>query len=565
MIATHEPFYFGIPMIVGNSFHGLMHKIGRYQVEHELGRGAMGIVYRAFDPAIGRRIAIKTIRLDDLGDEKSRATLRERLRREAQSAGILSHPNIVTIYDISEDTHNAYIFMEYVEGATMDQFSRGLPVKDLLSMLEQAAEALDYAHERGIVHRDVKPGILMLNGRQVKVTDFGIARLQHRDSTQSGTLLGTPSYMSPEQISGQEITGAADQYSLGVIAYEFLAGHRPFDNDNLANLLFRITQQPVPPVATLNAATNQVLARVLAKNPAHRYPNCTAFAMALEHALGLEPPKHTPQREISGDEPTVHEAIVEPVAEAVVPLPALNLPEPRKPSVWKPVAGMLFGVGLIVALLWISFVRSSVPEPVESSLVSNAGGEAKPSAMGEKVAEPVVPPVEAPTETKTAEAKMPELKIIPQPIEKTEKSEEAGGTFPIEFVSSPAGAEVLINNGEQDRCAHTPCTLDLPKGEFQVLIRLKGFDDSKRSLKVPGQSRIAADFEKPMGTVVVSSTPEGASVRIDGRDTGQKTPAKMNLSPGTYKLEVILNGLPVQTQEVTVKNGVVQTLAIRWN
>lgn len=544
-------------MIVGNSFHGLMHKIGRYQVEHELGRGAMGIVYRAFDPAIGRRIAIKTIRLDDLGDEKSRATLRERLRREAQSAGILSHPNIVTIYDISEDSANAYIFMEYVEGATMDQFSRGLPVKELLSMLEQAAEALDYAHERGIVHRDVKPGNLMLTGRQLKVTDFGIARLQHRDSTQSGTLLGTPSYMSPEQISGQEITGAADQYSLGVIAYEFLSGNRPFENDNLANLLFRITQQPVPPVATLNAATNQVLARVLSKNPGHRYPNCAAFVAALEQALGLEPPKYTPQRELSGDEPTVHEAIAEPVAEAAIPLPALNRPETQKPSRWKPVAGMLFGAAILVAVLWVSFGGGSTPEPVQSVATTQTPGDLKPSAMGEKVPEPVTPPVEAPTETKA-----PELKIIPKPLEKSGVTDE---TFAVEFYSTPAGAEVLINNGDQDRCAHTPCTLDLPKGEFQVILRLAGFDDHKRTLKVPGQSRVVGDFEKPSGTIVVNSTPTGAKIRVDGRETGQKTPAMLNLAPGIYKVEVIYEGLPTQSQEVTVRNGVIQTLAIQWN
>jgi hypothetical protein len=154
------------------------------------------------------------------------------------------------------------------------------------------------------------------------------------------------------------------------------------------------------------------------------------------------------------------------------------------------------------------------------------------------------------------------LKIIPKPLEKSGVTDE---TFAVEFYSTPAGAEVLINNGDQDRCAHTPCTLDLPKGEFQVILRLAGFDDNKRTLKVPGQSRVVGDFEKPSGTIVVNSTPTGAKIRVDGRETGQKTPAMLNLAPGIYKVEVIYEGLPTQSQEVTVRNGVIQTLAIQWN
>jgi len=545
----HEPFYFGITLIVGNSFHGLMDKIGRYQVEHELGRGAMGIVYRAFDPAIGRRIAIKTIRIDELGDEKSRATLRERLLREAQSAGVLSHPNIVTIYDVSEDTRNAYIFMEYVEGATLDSFARGVPVKDLLMILQQTAEALDYAHGRGIVHRDIKPGNLMLSGRQVKVTDFGIARLLHQDSTQSGNLLGTPSYMSPEQVAGSEITGAADQYALGVIAYEFLAGVKPFENENLANLLYKITQAAVPPVATLNAATNQVLARVLSKVPAHRYANCSAFVAALDHALGLEPPKYTPQREVSENEPTITDV---PIEAPVVVLPPVNLPPPQKPSIWKPVAGMLLGAGVLIGLLWFSFGRRPAPL-VSSSVAPPPAVETKPSAMGEALKP-------AKVEEKTPE---PAVEQSPAPPPQSSGTVSAS-SHEVSFLSTPAGAEVLVNNGEQDRCPKTPCRLLLPEGEFQVSIRLAGFEEAKRNLRVPVQTQLSVEFEKPQGTVVVNSIPSGATVRIDGRDTRQKTPAMLKLSPGKYTLEVVKEGLPLQTQEITVRNGYIQTLAIQW-
>ncbi len=541
-------------MIVGNSFHGLMHKIGRYQVENELGRGAMGIVYRAFDPAIGRRIAIKTIRLDELGDDQVRAILRERLMREAQSAGILSHPNIVTIYDISEDENNAYIFMEYVEGATLDSFSRGIPVSDLLAILEQAAEALDYAHQKGIIHRDIKPGNLMLSGPQLKITDFGIARLQHRDSTQSGSLIGTPSYMSPEQIAGGAITGAADQYGLAVVAYEFLAGVKPFETDNLANLLYRITQMPVPPVARLNAATNQVLARALSKAPEHRYPNCAAFASALEHALGLEGPRHTPQRDASGDEPTMHVTGVDAPAELVIDVPKLvplNLPPPPQHSRWKPVAATLFSAALLIGILWFSFSRGT-SVPVVATLPTAENGAKKPSPMGQNFEAPVlktdpVPGVKAPLETKT------------QPSEPVDIEVHA-----VAFGSNPAGAEILVNEGKQDRCAKTPCSLELPAGEYQLTARLSGFDDLTRKLQAPSQGQVFFEFEKSQGTVIVNSNPSGASVQVNGRDTGQKTPAMLKLSPGKYTLELVKEGLPAQSQEVTVRNGVIQTLAIQW-
>jgi serine/threonine protein kinase len=543
-------------MIVGNSFHGLMHKIGRYQVELELGRGAMGIVYRAFDPAIGRRIAIKTIRLDELGDEQSRTLLKDRLLREAQSAGILSHPNIVTIYDISEDDANAYIFMEYVEGATLDSFARGLPTEDLIYILEQTAAALDYAHERGIIHRDIKPGNLMLSGKQVKITDFGIARLQHRDSTQTGTLLGTPSYMSPEQVAGSEVSGATDQYALGVIAFEFLAGYKPFETDNLANLLYRITQHPVPPVARLNAATNQVLARVLAKSPAHRYPTCTAFVVALEQALGIEAPRHTPQREVSGDEPTILAQAPPALPPENTPvLPPLNLPQqPQPSSPWKAILGSFLAASLLIGVLWWA-LRPTPATPVAPVAPPTATAETtqlKPSAAGEKVDPPVTPPVVEPSTPKTttppAELRQPDAE--PQTVA---------------FSSSPEGAEILINQGQQDRCPKTPCSLELPAGDFQVTAKLPGFEDLQRNLHIPGTTRLQFDFEKPSGTIMVNSNPSGAIVRINGRDSGQKTPAMLKLAPGKYTVEVVKEGLEPQIQDVTVRNGVIQTLAIQWN
>ena len=207
-----------------------MRQVGRYQIGEELGRGAMGVVYKAQDPAIGRVVAIKSIRLSDLTDEDERRRMRDRLFREAQSAGVLSHPNIVTIYDIAEEDGMAYIFMEYVNGPTLEKLlgARYPPEREtLLSLLRQTAGALDYAHRKGIVHRDIKPANIMVHDNAIaKITDFGVARIASQQMTHSGAMMGTPNYMSPEQVEGHPVDGRADQFSLAVVAYEIFTGEK---------------------------------------------------------------------------------------------------------------------------------------------------------------------------------------------------------------------------------------------------------------------------------------------------------------------------------------------------
>src|ERR1700681_2268376 len=206
----------------------------------------MGIVYKALDPAIGRTIAIKSIRLQELTDEAERERLRERLFREAQSAGILSHPGIVTIYDIAEENGMAYIFMEFVNGPPLEKMllREQTPDKEtLLSIFRQTASAVDYAHRKGIIHRDIKPANIMIHeDGTAKVTDFGVAKIISQSMTVAGTMMGTPSYMSPEQVQGGTITGRADQFSLAVIAYEVLTGEKPFAAENLPTLLYKIVR-----------------------------------------------------------------------------------------------------------------------------------------------------------------------------------------------------------------------------------------------------------------------------------------------------------------------------------
>src|SRR5450432_3059279 len=193
-----------------------MDRIGRYRIVKELGRGAMGVVYQAVDPTIGRALAIKTIRLRELDDPGQRARLRERLFREARLAGVLSHPGIVTIYDMEEEDGLAYIAMQFVNGPTLDDLMAGkkpMPPDQIFRVLRQTAAALDFAHQKGIVHRDIKPANIMLDeDGTVKIADFGIAKAGTSGNiTISGTILGTPNYMSPEQVQGTNIDGRSDQ------------------------------------------------------------------------------------------------------------------------------------------------------------------------------------------------------------------------------------------------------------------------------------------------------------------------------------------------------------------
>ncbi len=543
-----------------------MQKIGRYQIEHELGRGAMGVVFRAYDPAIGRRVAVKTIRLDQLADPQAAAQLRERLLREAQSAGILSHPNIVTIYDIAEDSANAYIFMEYVEGATLEEFARGMPVGDLLAILQQAAVGLDYAHSKGIVHRDIKPGNLMLSGPKLKITDFGVARLKKRDSTQSGGLLGTPGYMSPEQIQGGEVSGACDQYSLAVIAYEFLSGTKPFDHDNLATLLFKIAHEQPPPVPNLDFEANGILARALSKAPTARFPSCVAFIEALSLSLGHAVEEATPARPFSGDEPTILAAPPPPLPATTAPtLPPARrsfddtpMPAPKKRA--PAIIGFTVGSLVMALALWYFLEPKPKPVPVANPIEKTPAANppaAKPSAAGDPI-----PPPPATVETLPAS---PANQTEPQAEPATPKGDSAPAVSQVSFTSTPDGAEILIDEGRQDRCPRTPCALELPAGDFKVTGRLKDFSNVNRSLRVPGTSIVHLAFEQASGMLAINTTPPAASIRLDGREILEKTPAMLKLKPGTYKVEVFKDGMPAQARDVTVSNGTVQTLTVKWN
>ena len=269
-----------------------MGKLGRYEVLNELGKGAMGIVYLAKDPVIGRMVAIKTIRVSQGGDDDSESReFRERFVREAQTAGILSHPNIVTIHDIGEDTESrtSFIAMEYIEGRNLKSLlgdKKKFNWDEIADQIAQIAEALDYAHRKGIIHRDIKPAnIIMTTDGKIKITDFGIAKIASSNLTTTGQFLGTPNYMSPEQVSGAPVDGRSDIFSLGVVLYELLTNRKPFLGDNLTAISYKIVHEDFTPPAELSPEVppefNSIVARAMAKDPWNRYQRGKDLALAL--------------------------------------------------------------------------------------------------------------------------------------------------------------------------------------------------------------------------------------------------------------------------------------------
>lgn len=271
---------------------GAPQRLGRYVIERRLGRGAMGAVYLARDPRINRAVALKVIPIEKEFEDEELEEARLRFFREAESAGRLTHPNIITVYDCGEDKHLAYIAMEYLHGISLTQFTNPkklLAPNKALELCARTAEALDYAHNQGVIHRDIKPANLLYSLRQdlLKISDFGVARLTDNNRTKTGIVLGTPMYMSPEQLSAESLTGASDLFSLGVTLYELLVGEVPFKAANIAVLMTKITSDDPAPVSNrrpgVPPSVDAVLFKALAKRPEARFTSGGEMAIALRN------------------------------------------------------------------------------------------------------------------------------------------------------------------------------------------------------------------------------------------------------------------------------------------
>jgi len=546
-------------------------RIGRYVVQGELGRGAMGVVYRAQDPTIGRVVAIKTIRIGQFSDPAELKHVRERMMREAQAAGMLSHNNIVTIYDILEETETAYIFMEYVDGETLEKILLAdTPIDQQLItwILRQAAEALDYAHARGIVHRDIKPANIMVRKDGVaKIADFGIARVQSQSMTQTGQVLGTPNYMSPEQISGKPVDGKADQYSLAVMLYEVLTGEKPFVADSLPTLLFKVVSEMPAPMPrmnpTLSPQIDEVLQRALAKNPADRFSTCSEFVRALERACNATPGWRTlvrgggltqPTQDIQPvlvQQPVVNRPVVLPHAPAPVATPAV----PAAPATPKPSSGIKWGlVGAMaggLVLLGAAAIGTKLYFDTKQAVV-----EQPPAAVVET---PAVAPPAKPSPAKPVAAKQEAAKPAEPPVVQPPQN----SAMAVSIRTTPEGARVVIDDGKVPPCT-SPCLLELPTGRHAAVITIEDFKTEMRIFNVPQDSSINVTMEKKKGMLEISSTPQGATISIDGAEHPQKTPALIPLVIGKHTVTVTLAGKPPYTQSFEMRADATISLHPNW-
>lgn len=270
--------------------------LGRYEIEREIGRGAMGVVYLGKDPKIARTVAIKTLSYQAFDDNELR-DLKSRFFREAEAAGRLSHPAIVTVYDVGEEADLAFIAMDYARGRPLSEFGkpgRLLPLATVLDIVARVADALDYAHRQKIIHRDIKPGNIIYNpdNGEIKITDFGIAKISDDSRTRTGNVMGSPLYMSPEQLKGQKVTGATDTYSLGITLYKLVCGETPYQGDTLANLTYQILNKRPKSVREFNPELPNGVVRLINKaiqrEPDKRFLSAATMADALRRQASRE-------------------------------------------------------------------------------------------------------------------------------------------------------------------------------------------------------------------------------------------------------------------------------------
>lgn len=549
-------------------------KIGRYVIQEELGRGAMGVVYRAQDPTLGRSIAIKAIHVGQFYSQQEIKHVQARLMREAHAAGVLSHPNIVTIYDILQEPTTAFILMEFVDGFCLDKLLTETANEKqwILSILRQSAEALDCAHACGVVHRDIKPANIMVtrDGR-AKIADFGVARIQSQALTQTGQILGTPEYMSPEQISGKAVDGRSDQFSLAVIAYEVLSGHKPFAAASLPALIFRIvTAQPEPVQQwnpSLTPGIDNVLRCALAKTPDSRFATCKDFILALECELQRAPGWTIGPSAILHSNSKSNTDTPRP--------PAVGFPsiEEERHSTGPPHMAsalnlkMIVTVGIFMALLGGSAVIWKVRQGrvalIQTRALDNQpSGPRRPvqSDGGNPEAARALPPQDPAISPVSLSLKQsqPRLKATGEWADQSAVPASA-----ISVVSNPRGATVIIDDGKGTPCS-TPCLVELPYGRHTIAVSLDTYKPEYRVLELPRDSAVNISLEKLTGVLEVTSMPTAATVFIDGSEQGATTPTRLMVPIGKHTITVSLPGRTAYVQSIEIRPGATLSLHPQW-
>ena len=601
-------------------------KIGRYEIVSELGRGAMGVVYRAVDPNIGRTVALKTMRVDVHGLQHD--DLLRRFKYEARAAGLMNHSNIVTIYDADEVDGLFYIAMEYIEGDTLQSLlseKRLLPAPQIVDITRQVTAGLDYAHHMKVIHRDIKPANIMLTPKNVaKLMDFGISKVAG-NMTSGSQVLGTPNYMSPEQVRGQELDGRADLFSFGVVLYEMATGERPFNSDNVTTIIYKIIhEEPVPPSQldiTLHPGLSAVITKCLAKNPDYRYQTGAELARDMENyrslgsegevtsklpletsvkasaPAGVSGPATAAFLPSSATQPTIRmaaaaapaiasqngkQASTVTVRSGAIPAAASQgakrtaaVPPATRESKGKSGLLFVFMVLSVVAAAMVYGVRHRKHVALPSSPAQVTQQETLPTSATQSAPTPEtsVPPAQPP-EAQPAVVSAPETSAPGAPVKSAEKKPaehvpekaQPSGKVEVRFTSNPRGAFVQIDGKSSEEWL-TPFTMaDLTPGTHEVVFTKSGYSTERRSLEIgPKNSTYPIDLVPVTTALSVNSDPPGASIEIDGHDSGKITPAQIPVSEGDHKIVLRLDGYHTAQAFATVDAGQVFNFSPKLN
>jgi len=578
-------------------------KLGRFEIIKEIGAGGMGIVYKGLDPKINRSVALKVIR-SILGSGKSvdQKQALDRFYIEAQSAGRLSHHNIVTIYDVGEESTSdgdiVYIAMEYISGKGLDYHIENdtfSSLNDKIRIIKQVAVGLDYAHKRDIVHRDVKPAnIILTEDLEPKLMDFGLARFTDSSLTMSGTILGTPNYMAPEQVQGKKVDARSDFFALTVILYEMLTSEKPFAGDTITTVIYRVVNEdPILPCKLnpdLPPSVDQMIAKGLTKSRENRFQSGAEYIEALDSLLADSGKPLT----FSSGAPNIPDAGTTMVLGKAEAAAAIKVGKGKAGPDKRILAGAGAGVVLVLGLLLFFLTRGEpqkpkvikAPEKPQVEVVAKVEPSAEIVAPEDKkVKETKPPPAEKPAKPKKVKAakkhterarKKARPKVSTAVAPKQEKAEapsDKKGLLTV--ISKPSGAEVFVGS---EFIGLTPVNnLKFRQGGHNLKIIKKGYQTYLQKIELRDKNRYSVSLTegKSDNAIVEKAAPKTTSggldvfvppksvIYIDGKEYRKERVTLFNLSPGSHMVYIQMKGSKPYNKRITITKGKTETIDVR--
>ena len=577
-------------------------KIGRYEIVSELGRGAMGLVYRAVDPNIGRTVALKTMRVDVHGMEHEE--MLRRFKNEARAAGLMNHPNIVTIYDAGEVDGLFYIAMEYLEGETVQSLmmeKRVLPAEQIVEIGVQVCAGLEYAHQMKVIHRDIKPANIMITRQNVaKIMDFGISKAAGT-MTNTSQVLGTPNYMAPEQVKGLDLDGRADLFSFGVVLYEMATGERPFAGQNVTTIIYKIVNEsPVAPSdkeASVHPGLSAVIARCLSKDPIERYTSAADLARDLANyrSIGTDgedtsvipnsvraqatqpvgPPTGTWKSSVSsngnGSGPASSGTLRRQTIKQTTGVMRRAGVRPSRLRDKNVLALTAFAVAVVVVMAGLYRVKHrapatqlpamvaqlNVPEPVTPAAAAIQSAKRTPEPAAEAAKTGIQEPPKVAASTPETARKSDAQADQPRSEETVaEKPKSQNGKREVRFRSNPEGAFIQIDGKSSEAWVTPFTTSDIAPGSHEVVFTKVGYSPEARTFEIgPKSSSYKVNLAPVTTAIAITSDPTGAEIEVDGHDTTRMTPAQIPVAEGEHNILVRLDGFRSAELNADVKKG----------